>query len=106
MAKNLAFTLEKAQYEAVPVKIERKKLYGWSELAAFDGGGEECSLMSLDETGSFIIPKGGAGLGILSPDGKWVDRASLKAVTADGKDAPKLRGTDCAGQKGQRRAFP
>jgi len=88
MAKNLSFTLDGAEYFAAPVKIERKKLYGWSEVIALDDEGNECSLVTVDETGSFIIPKGGTGMGILAPDGKWADRSSLKAVDAEGKDAP------------------
>ena len=57
MAKNLSFTLDGAEYFAAPVKIERKKLYGWSEVIALDDEGNECSLVTVDETGSFIIPK-------------------------------------------------
>jgi hypothetical protein len=72
----------------VPIKIERKKLYGWTELIALDEDGKTCSSVSVDETGSLVISKGGVGMGILSPDLKWVDRSSLKALTEDGKDAP------------------
>jgi hypothetical protein len=88
MAKNLIFTLQGACYEAAPVKIERKKLYGWSEVKTLDDGGDECDAVQTDETGSFIIPKGGLGMGILSQKGEWVDRSDLKALTIDGKDAP------------------
>ena len=88
MAKNLSFTLGGAEYAAAPVKIERKKLYGWSEVIALDGEGNACTAVTVDETGSFIIPKGGTGMGIVSPDGKWAERSSLKAVDAEGRDAP------------------
>jgi hypothetical protein len=88
MAKNLTFTLDGTDYAAAPIKIERKKLYGWSEVIALDGEGGECSLVGVDETGSFIIPKGGTGIGILTPDGRWVDRSSLKAVDGEGRDVP------------------
>ena len=71
MAKNLIFTLGGAEYAAAPVKIERKKLYGWSEIVALDAEGEKCAVVTVDETGSFIIPKGGLGLGILTPQGQW-----------------------------------
>jgi len=88
MAKNLTFNIKGTDYAAVPVKIERKKLYGWTELIALDDDGEPCSSVTIDETGSVIIPKGGIGMGILSPLSKWVDRSSLKAVDIAGKDAP------------------
>jgi hypothetical protein len=88
MAKHVTFHLGGHEYQAAPVKIERKKLYGWSEIIALDDEGGECTLVSVDESGSRIIPKGGTGMGILTPQLRWVDRTALKAVTADGKDAP------------------
>jgi len=83
MAKNLSFSIKGAHYEAAPVKIERKKLYGWVEVKALDDNGDECTAVSIDEGGSLVIPKGGTGLGILDNNGRWVERSSLKAVYAD-----------------------
>lgn len=34
MAKELSFSLAGAEYAAAPVKLERKKIYGWSDLVA------------------------------------------------------------------------
>ena len=90
MAKCLNFSLGGVVHSATPVKVDRKKLYGWSETKAFDEDGHECTLASTDESGSVIIPKGGAGLGIVSPDMQWVERSSLKAVKNDGSDAELL----------------
>lgn len=90
MARNLTFTVNGAEYAAAPVKIDRKKLYGWTELKALDDDGRECRMVSMDETGTLLIPKGGLGLGILSPDKEWLERSSLKAVKPDGSDAEKI----------------
>ena len=87
MARNLVFKIKGAEFAAAPVKVDRSKLYGWTELKALDDDGRECRMVSMDETGTFIIPKGGLGLGILSPDGEWVERSSLKAVKLDGSAA-------------------
>jgi hypothetical protein len=87
MARSLSFSINQNEYPASPVKVDRKKLYGWSETVAIDDNGRECKLVSMDETGTFIIPKGGLGLGVLSPEGSWVDRKELKAVTLSGEDA-------------------
>jgi len=81
------FSIAGKEFAALPEKIDRKKLYGWSEIHAFDDDGNECALVSTDSSGTIIIPKGGVGLGILSGDGKWVERSQLKIVTADGSDA-------------------
>jgi hypothetical protein len=75
------------EYAASPVKVDRSKLYGWTELKALDDDGRECRIVNTDETGTVIIPRGGLGLGILSPDMDWVERSSLKAVRNDGSDA-------------------
>jgi len=87
MARSLSFKLKNAEYSATPVKVERSKLYGWTALKALDDSGRECKIVSMDENGSIIIPKGGTGIGILSPEREWVERSSLKAVKPDGSDA-------------------
>jgi hypothetical protein len=83
----MTFQLDGAEYPVSPVKVDRKKLYGWSETIALDDEGRECKSVTMDESGTFIIPPGGLGLGLLSPDGLWVERSSLKAVREDGSDA-------------------
>jgi hypothetical protein len=84
MARNLTFKVKGAEYAAAPVKVDRAKLYGWTALKALDDDGKECQLVSMDESGSVIIPKGGMAQGILSPEREWVERSSLKAVKAGG----------------------
>lgn len=87
MARELTFRVKRKQYQLVPVKIERKKLYGWTEVIAQDEQGRPCNLVNTDDTGTLIIPKGGTALGILSPKGEWVDRTKLKTVRTDGTAA-------------------
>ena len=40
MAKELIFKLSGTDYSAAPVKLERKKIYGWSDIVATDRNGE------------------------------------------------------------------
>jgi len=87
MPRNLTFSLSGAEYQAAPTKIDRKKLYGWSETLALDDDGNECKLASADSSGTVIIPKGGTGSGILSPDGQWVSRSQLVALDENGDKA-------------------
>lgn len=87
MPRQLTFRLKKKEYTASPLKVDRKKLYGWTETLALDEQGRPCDLVTTDQTGTLIIPRGGTAMAILSPGGKWIDRSTLKTVREDGTDA-------------------
>lgn len=87
MARQLTFRIKRKEYTVIPVKIDRKKLYGWTEIIALDEQGRTCNLVSTDDTGTLIIPKGGTAPGMLSSDGKWVERTQLQTVRQDGSEA-------------------
>jgi len=87
MARTLTFSIQDTEYQVSPTKIDRKKLYGWTETIALDDNGNECKMVSTDESGTFIIPKGGTGLGILSENGNWLKRSQLQAVDQNGDPA-------------------
>jgi len=87
MPREITFKIGKKEFKASPSKIDRKKLYGWTELMAVDDNGDPCELLTVDESGKYIIPLGGTGIGILSASGKWVERSELKTVDADDKPA-------------------
>jgi hypothetical protein len=86
MARELTFLANGKEYASSPTKIDRTKLYGWTENIALDDEGNECKLVSTDESGTLIIPKGGIALGIIS-NGFWVQRSELKAMYEDGTPA-------------------
>lgn len=88
MAKELVFLFGGNNHALEPIKLERKKLYGWTETVALDKDGHECSLDAIDTSGSHIIPKGGSSLGTLDSEGAWVEKSELTAVLSDGSAAP------------------
>ena len=59
MAKELTFTLGGTDYAAAPVKLERKKIYGWTDLVATTKDGEVCTSAYLSPDDALIIPSGG-----------------------------------------------
>lgn len=89
MARQLTFQTDKESHFSI-TKLDRKKVYGWKDVAAFDSDGEECVRADIDLSGSFIIPKGGKALGILDHEGRWVDRKQLKAAYKDGSLAVRM----------------
>ncbi len=86
MAKPLVFKLNGNEYPFLPEKIDRRKLYGWTETVALDDDGNECKVVSMDESGTVIIPKGSMGLGMINDRMEWVDKSELIAVDDNGKE--------------------
>lgn len=85
MAKELIFKLSGSEYPAAPVKLERKKLYGWTTLVANTKEGEECNSAYLSPDDSLIIPSGGIKQATVDSEGRWVEKSELTAFSEDGE---------------------
>jgi hypothetical protein len=72
-------------YELEPIKLDRKKLYGWSETLILDENGSECQVSDFLVQNSLFLPKGSFGLGALDANNNWVEKNELKAVNANGE---------------------
>lgn len=86
MAKELTFKLGGAEYGAAPVKIERKKIYGWTDTVATDRAGEVCVSAYLSPDDVLIIPSGGLKQGTVSEDGRWIEKSALTAYDPSGEN--------------------
>ena len=69
MARALNLGLVKG-FDLTPLKLERKKLYGWSESLITDLNDDLCIPLKLWQDKSILIPKGGTGLGVVDNKGK------------------------------------
>ena len=87
MAKELQFKLNGADYGAAPVKLERKKIYGWTDTVATDRSGEVCSSAYLSPDDALIIPSGGLKQATVNEEGRWVEKSELVAYSEDGSKA-------------------
>ena len=85
MAKELSFTLGGATFSAAPVKLERKKIYGWSTLVATDREGNLCIAAYISPEDSLMIPAGAAKMATVDESGNIVKKADLMTFDADGK---------------------
>ena len=88
MAKELIFRLAGADYAAAPVKLERKKIYGWSDLVATDRNGQVCGSAYLSPDDALLIPASGYKQGTVDESGRWVEKSSLTACDAEGNPLP------------------
>lgn len=85
MAKEFTFILGGAPFSAAPVKLERKKLYGWSSLVATDRDGRICTAAYISPEDTLMIPSGAAKLATVDETGLIVKKGDLIAFDADGK---------------------
>jgi len=87
MAKPLTLVLSDSKYALTPTKIERKKIYGWTELRATAPDNTVCCQAGLDSDGKTIVPKGATKMGMMTADGHWMEKSELEARHADGRKA-------------------
>ena len=88
MAKELRFSLSGTEFTSVPVKLERKKIYGWSDLVATDNAGEVCDTAYLSPDDALLIPSGGYKQGVVDDAGRWIEKSELTACDSDGVELP------------------
>lgn len=88
MAKELQFSLGGTTYASAPVKLERKKIYGWSTLVATDKQGEVCNSAYLMADEALLIPSGGFKQGTVDQEGLWVEKGALTACDQEGNPLP------------------
>ena len=86
MAKELIFKLSGTDYGAAPMKIERKKIYGWTDIVATDRSGNVCGSAYLSPDDALIIPSGGLKQATVDETGRWVNKSELTAYSEDGKE--------------------
>jgi hypothetical protein len=90
MAKELKFAIAGTEYGAAPVKLERQKIYGWSDLVATDKSGEVCDSVYLSIDDALLVPSGGYKQGTVDDSGRWVEKSELTACDKDGNPLPQL----------------
>ena len=84
MAKQLDIRINGRSFSVAPVKLERKKIYGWNEMRVVTPDGELCQQAGLNSDGITIIPAGNIKTGMLREDALWMERSELIAIDAYG----------------------
>lgn len=84
MAKQLTFKIGSKDFSLEPIKVDRRKIYGWSDLVVTNQVGSLCATALLNDDGMTIAPAGSTKPGMLSDSGLWVSRDELIAVDATG----------------------
>ena len=90
MAKELVFAIGGSLYGSAPVKLERKKLYGWSTMVATDKQQATCIPAYLSPDDALVLPSGAFKQGMVDNEGRWVDKAELQAYDEEGRELKKV----------------
>lgn len=87
MAKTISIKCGGIEYDVAPVKIERSKIYGWSQIQAVTPEGGVCSQGGVNNDGITLVGPGCTKPALLTTDGRWMTREDLLAYNPDGTTA-------------------
>ena len=86
MARQAEFSFSGKSIKA-ELKVDRKKIYGWSTIEVFDQNGT-CKLAGLAE-GQYVLPSGSTSLVTLNTKGEAVSKSTLIGVDREGNKVEK-----------------
>lgn len=86
MAKALTLSLDGREFDVNLIRVTREKLYGTTEIEAFDEKKNPATIKLLAADGKTLIDKGGTGLEVLDEKGQSLDRTDLMPVDLNGKE--------------------
>jgi hypothetical protein len=66
------------------VKLERKKIYGWTDIVATDRSGNVCGSAYLSPDDALVIPSGGLKQAVVNEEGRWIEKSELVAYDEEG----------------------
>jgi len=87
MAKAIQFIASKLKFAASLTKIDRDKVYGFIDEKVNDDNGNPCILGSLLDDGRTLVLNGATAIKTVDTSFNELDKAELKVVYQDGKDA-------------------
>ena len=87
MAKAIQFIAGKLKFAASLTKIDRDKVYGFIDEKVNDDNGNPCILGSLLDDGRTLVLNGATAIKTVDTSFNELDKAELKVVYQDGKDA-------------------
>lgn len=84
MAKPLMVTLGQETFSFGLSEVERSDLYGSRKRVPVDGASRPCTRAALSQDGRVLVASGMSGQGYFDDDGRFIPRASLLGLAADG----------------------
>ena len=85
MARKAEFIINGQSFFAELQKVDRKKLYGWTDTEVKDSSGSFCKLAGLAD-GRIVLPSGSTSLLTLDEKGEEIDKSKLVGFDKQGKE--------------------
>jgi hypothetical protein len=83
MARKAEFLVNGRTFMVELKKVDRKNIYGWSSIEAYDENGSKCDLAGLAE-GKHIMPSGSTSLATLNSNGEAINKSELIGIDLAG----------------------
>lgn len=90
MAKTLKLSLDGKLFEASLTKIDRKKIYGFTQVEVKDGSGMLCKMSTITSDGKYILQSGSTGIMTFNDEGSYVPRSDMQVVNNEGEPIEKV----------------
>ena len=92
MARTATLKFDKKSFSTEFVKVDRKKLYGWSKIVVSDKDNGPCSTASIAD-GSHILPSKSTTLQGFNDNGEYISRSNLIGVDSNNEAIEKVPST-------------
>ena len=89
MARMASLKLNDKIFSAGLIKLDRKKIYGWSKIDIFDDSDQGCTLASIAD-GQYVLPSGSITLSGFNTKGEYISKGSLIGMDETGKKVEKV----------------
>ena len=88
MARMANLILDEVSFSTAFIKLDRKKIYGWSKIDIYDENDSICSLASIAD-GEHILPSGSVTLASFNSKGEYVEKNTLVGIDNNGDKVEK-----------------
>ena len=89
MARQASLKINGTIFSGGLLKLDRKKIYGWSKIDIFDEEDKPCKLASIYD-GRYVLPSGSTSLLCFNKNGDYISKSSLVGVDNNGVKVEKV----------------
>lgn len=89
MPRTALLSLNGQTFNVAFIKLDRKKIYGWTKTEVFDDQDRICTLATIAD-GQYVLPSGSIAMASFNKRGEYISKSSLVGVDVEGKKVEKV----------------